>query len=54
MRHRKEILAIAQEKQAQLAEEKRIADEEAAKNAPKTETQLLAEIADLLKAQQNK
>ena len=32
-----EILAIAQEKQAQLAEEKRIADEEAAKNAPKTE-----------------
>lgn len=50
----KEILAIAQEKQAQLAEEKRIADEEAAKNAPKTETQLLAEIADLLKAQQSK
>ncbi len=50
----KEILAIAQEKQAQLAEEKRIADEEAAKNAPKTEAQLLAEIADLLKAQQSK
>lgn len=48
----KEIIAIAQEKQAALDEEKRIADEEAAKNAPKTEAQLLAEIADLLKAKQ--
>lgn len=50
----KEILAIAKEKEEKLAEEKRIADEEAAKNAPKTEAQLLAEIAELLKAQQSK
>ena len=50
----KEIIAIAQERQAALDEEKRIADEEAAKNAPKTEAQLLAEIAELLKAQQSK
>lgn len=47
-----EIVAAAQQKAEALAEEKRIADEEAAKNAPKTEAQLLAEIADLLKAQQ--
>lgn len=45
----KEILALAQVKQAALDEEKRLADEEAAKNAPKTEAQLLAEIADLLR-----
>lgn len=50
----KEILALAEEKEARLAEEQRIAEEEAAKNAPKTEAQLLAEIADLLKAQQGK
>lgn len=50
----KEILALAQAKQAALDEEKRLADEEAAKNAPKTEAQLLAEIADLLRAQQGK
>lgn len=50
----KEILALAQAKQDALDEEKRIADEEAAKNAPKTETQLLEEIAELLKAQQSK
>ena len=50
----KEILAIAQAKQAELDEEKRLADEEAAKNAPKTEAQLLAEIADLLREQQAK
>lgn len=45
----KEILALAQAKQAAIDEEKRLADEEAAKNAPKTEAQLLAEIADLLR-----
>ncbi len=50
----KEILAIAQAKQAELDEEKRLADEEAAKNAPKTEAQLLAEIADLLREKQAK
>lgn len=44
-----EIIAAAQAKQAALDEEKRIADEEAAKNAPKTEAQLLTEIADLLR-----
>lgn len=44
-----EILAAAKQKADAIAEEKRIADEEAAKNAPKTETQLLAEIADLLR-----
>lgn len=49
-----EIEAAAKEKAAKLAEEKRIAEEEAAKNAPKTETQLLEEIAELLKAQQSK
>lgn len=50
----KEILEIAQAKQAALDEEKRIAEEEAAKNAPKTEAQLLAEIADLLREKQAK
>ena len=45
----KEILALAKEKAERLAEEKRLADEEAAKNAPKTEAQLLTEIADLLR-----
>lgn len=50
----REIIAAAQEKAAVLAEEKRIAEEEAAKNAPKTEIQLLEEIAELLKAQQSK
>ena len=50
----KEILALAQAKQAAIDEEVRIAEEEAAKNAPKTEAQLLAEIADLLRAQQGK
>lgn len=50
----KEILELAQAKQAALDEEKRIADEEAAKNAPKTEAQLLAEIADLLREKQGK
>lgn len=49
----KEIIALAQAKQAALDEEKRIADEEAAKNAPKTEAQLLAEIVDLLRDKKN-
>ena len=51
---RKEIVALAKEKADRLTEEKRLADEEAAKNAPKTEAQLLEEIAELLKAQQSK
>lgn len=50
----KEILELAQAKQAALDEEQRLADEEAAKNAPKTETQLLAEIADLLREKHSK
>lgn len=50
----KEIIAAAQEKAAAIAEEQRIADEEAAKNAPKTEAQLLAEIAELLREQKAK
>ena len=50
----KEILALAQAKQAALDEEARLAEEEAAKNAPKTEAQLLAEIADLLREKQGK
>lgn len=50
----KEILALAEAKQAAIDEEQRLAEEEAAKNAPKTETQLLEEIAELLKAQQSK
>ena len=45
----KEIIALAHAKEAAIAEEARIAEEEAAKNAPKTEAQLLAEIADLLR-----
>lgn len=50
----KEILALAQAKQAAKDEEARLAEEEAAKNAPKTEAQLLAEIADLLREKQGK
>lgn len=49
---KKEILALASEKEAAIAEEKRLAEEEAAKNAPKTEAQLLEEVVELLKAQQ--
>lgn len=45
----KEILAIAKEKQAAIDEEKRLADEEAAKNTPKTEAQLLEEMLEVLK-----
>ena len=49
---RKEITAIQQQRLADVAEQARIAAEEAAKNAPKTEQQLLAEIVELLKDQQ--
>ena len=49
---RKEIKAIQQQRLADVAEQARLADEEAAKNAPKTEQQLLAEIVELLKDQQ--
>lgn len=48
----KEILEAAKAKQAQIDEAKRIADEEAAANAPKTEAQLLEEVVELLKAKQ--
>lgn len=51
---REEIKAIDDARRAEIAEQERIAAEEAAKNAPKTEAQLLAEIAELLKAQQEK
>lgn len=44
-----EILELAQAKQAELDEQKRIADEESLKSAPKTEAQLLEEIVDLLR-----
>ena len=44
-----EIEALAKEKAAADAEAARIAAEEAAANAPKTEQQLLSEIVDLLK-----
>ena len=50
---RKEIKAIQQQRLADVAEQARLADEEAAKNAPKTEQQLLEEIVELLKGQQN-
>lgn len=46
---RAEIKALEDERRAQIAEEERIAAEEAAKNAPKTQEQLLQEIADLLR-----
>lgn len=51
---RAELLQLAQAKQAAIDNEKKIAEEEAAKNAPKTETQLLEEIAELLRTQQSK
>ena len=44
-----QIKAIQQQRLDDLAEQQRIADEEAAKNAPKTEQQLLEEIVELLK-----
>jgi len=49
---REEIKAAEDARRAEIAEQQRIAEEEAAKNAPKTQEQLLQEIADLLKAQQ--
>ncbi|MDE7454302.1 MAG: large conductance mechanosensitive channel protein MscL [Clostridia bacterium] len=49
---RKEILTLAKEKADKLAEEQRLAEEEAQKNAPKTEAQLLEEVVALLKEQQ--
>ena len=49
---RKQIKAIQQQRLADVAEQARLAAEEAAKNAPKTEQQLLAEIVELLKDQQ--
>lgn len=48
---RKEIKAIIAERRLQMEEEQRIAAEEAKKNAPKTEAQLLQEIVTLLSAQ---
>ena len=47
----REIRAIQQQRLDDAAEQQRIADEEAAKNAPKTEQQLLEEILELLKQQ---
>ncbi len=51
---RQEIKALEDERRAQIAEEERIAAEEAAKNAPKTQEQLLQEIADLLREKNGK
>ncbi len=45
---RAEIRAIEEERRAEIAEQQRIAEEEAKKNAPKTQEQLLQEIVDLL------
>ncbi len=49
---RREIRALQQKRLDDIAEQQRLADEEAAKNAPKTEQELLEEIVELLKAQQ--
>lgn len=49
---RKEIRALQQKRLDDIAEQQRLADEEAAKNAPKTEQELLEEIVELLKVQQ--
>ncbi len=46
----KEINDLRQKRLDDEAEAKRLADEEAKKNAPKTEQELLAEIVELLKA----
>ncbi len=48
---REEILAVAAEKKAEAEAAEKKAAEEAAANAPESEQQLLAEIRDLLKAQ---
>lgn len=45
----KEIDALCEQRIAELAEQKRLADEEAARNAPPTEQQLLAQILEELK-----
>ena len=47
-----EIIKIAADRKAAEEEAAKKAEEEAAKNAPKSEQELLAEICDLLKAQQ--
>lgn len=49
-----QLAELAKQKAEKLAEEQRLAEEEAAKNAPKTEVELLTEIADLLKDKQGK
>lgn len=49
---RREIRALQQKRLDDIAEQQRLAAEEEAKNAPKTEQQLLEEIVELLKAQQ--
>lgn len=46
---RAEIAALEEARRAEIAEEERIAAEEAEKNAPKTQEQLLEEIAELLR-----
>lgn len=46
---REEIAALEEARREQIAEEERLAAEEAAKNAPKTQEQLLEEIAELLR-----
>ncbi len=46
---RKEIAQAREQRIAELAEQKRIADEEAKRNAPPTEQQLLAQILEELK-----
>lgn len=45
----KEIRALEEAKRAEIAEAERLAAEEAAANAPKTEQELLGEIVELLK-----
>lgn len=49
---KREIRVLQQKRLDDIAEQQRLAEEEAAKNAPKTEQQLLEEILELLKAQQ--
>lgn len=47
-----EIAELEEKRRAEIAEEERLAAEEAAKNAPKTQEQLLQEIIDLLTEKQ--
>lgn len=49
-----EIAELEEKRRAEIAEEERLAAEEAAKNAPKTQEQLLQEIIDLLTEKQEK